>query len=335
MGDGSASWDLTESGGGSSGVSKIIAGTNVTISPSGGTGNVTINASGGGGGGVSSFNTRTGAVTLSNADVATILAAFTGTAGVSIIDSTGDGITIEDAGGGGLQLITTGEMVLTASGANGIEVASSANGFGLFTAANLAGLPTPGSAPAFGFTQDGHIYFYAAPSGPWSLVAPSSGGAGVTSFNTRSGAVVLAAADVESTFGAKGQLFAGTGAGTGDLVATGTAGQVLTVGGADPSGLEWATPAGGSVVPGQYTTSTITADPAPAVVGTYYRLNYSGTFTLPSSGLASGDWVRVKQIGANQVVTIVGTVDGATGFYIANQYDAYEFIYNGSTWDIN
>ena len=37
--------------GGSSGVSQIIAGTNVTIEPSGGTGAVTINASGGGGGG--------------------------------------------------------------------------------------------------------------------------------------------------------------------------------------------------------------------------------------------------------------------------------------------
>jgi hypothetical protein len=35
------------------GVTQIIAGTNVTISPSGGTGAVTINASGGGGGGVS------------------------------------------------------------------------------------------------------------------------------------------------------------------------------------------------------------------------------------------------------------------------------------------
>lgn len=38
------------SGGGSGGVTSIIAGTNVTISPAGGTGDVTINASGGGGG---------------------------------------------------------------------------------------------------------------------------------------------------------------------------------------------------------------------------------------------------------------------------------------------
>jgi hypothetical protein len=39
------------SGGGASGVSQIVAGTNVTISPVGGTGVVTINATGGGGGG--------------------------------------------------------------------------------------------------------------------------------------------------------------------------------------------------------------------------------------------------------------------------------------------
>ena len=41
---------LSVSGGGSSGVSQIVAGTNVTISPIGGTGVVTINSTGGGGG---------------------------------------------------------------------------------------------------------------------------------------------------------------------------------------------------------------------------------------------------------------------------------------------
>lgn len=49
--DGGATYSqCTFSGGGGGGVSQIIAGTNVTISPSGGTGAVTINASGGGGG---------------------------------------------------------------------------------------------------------------------------------------------------------------------------------------------------------------------------------------------------------------------------------------------
>lgn len=49
----------------------FIAGTNVTISRSGG--DITIDASGGGGSGVTSFNTRTGDVTLLQADVEAVL----------------------------------------------------------------------------------------------------------------------------------------------------------------------------------------------------------------------------------------------------------------------
>lgn len=37
-----------QSGGGGGGVTQIIAGTNITVSPSGGTGNVTVNSTGGG-----------------------------------------------------------------------------------------------------------------------------------------------------------------------------------------------------------------------------------------------------------------------------------------------
>ncbi len=44
-------------------------------------------------------------------------------------------------------------------------------------------------------------------------------------------------------FGAKGDLFAGTGSGTGEKLGIGSAGTVLTVGGADASGLEWSAPA--------------------------------------------------------------------------------------------
>jgi hypothetical protein len=51
------------SGGGASGVSQIVAGTNITISPAGGTGVVTINATGGGGGG-SGTVTNVSALTL-------------------------------------------------------------------------------------------------------------------------------------------------------------------------------------------------------------------------------------------------------------------------------
>lgn len=46
------------------GVVQIVAGTNVTISPVGGTGVVTINSSGGGGGGVTSLNGETGVINI-------------------------------------------------------------------------------------------------------------------------------------------------------------------------------------------------------------------------------------------------------------------------------
>jgi hypothetical protein len=49
-GEGTPASPLVSSGGGGGGVTSIVAGTNVTISPVGGTGAVTINSSGGGGG---------------------------------------------------------------------------------------------------------------------------------------------------------------------------------------------------------------------------------------------------------------------------------------------
>lgn len=84
-----------------------------------------------------------------------------------------------------------------------------------------------------------------------------------------------------------------------------------------------------------YVTSTVTSDPNPASVGTYYRTNYagSGNFTLPSSGLSAGDWVYVKQV-ANNTLSIVGTVDGNSSFTLI-LYQSYLFIYNGTNWDIN
>ena len=45
--------------------------------------------------------------------------------------------------------------------------------------------------------------------------------------------------DLVDLFTAQGQLFAGTGEGTGELLLPGQPGQCLIVGGSDPSGLEW------------------------------------------------------------------------------------------------
>jgi hypothetical protein len=81
------------------------------------------------------------------------------------------------------------------------------------------------------------------------------------------------------------------------------------------------------------TTSTITADPGPGVVGTYYRANYasSGNFTLPA-GTTAGQWIRLKQI-ANNMLSIVGTVDGSTTLTMP-QYQEFEFRANGTNWDL-
>lgn len=62
---------------------------------------------------------------------------------------------------------------------------------------------------------------------------------GVTSYNGRQGAITVGTADVSTPFTAAGQIVVGTGVGTGELLPIGSPGTVLTVGGADPSGLQW------------------------------------------------------------------------------------------------
>ena len=80
-------------GGGLAGVSQLIAGTNVTLSPAGGTGVVTVNASGG----VSSLNTLSGAVALT---------------------STGNSVTISQVGQN-INLETAGAVPNGSAGING------------------------------------------------------------------------------------------------------------------------------------------------------------------------------------------------------------------------
>jgi hypothetical protein len=216
-------------------------------------------STGGGGSGVTSFNTRTGTVTLSNADVATILAAFTSSADISLTQSGGSGIQLTDNGGGGIELSSTGVVELNATGPAGIELSGGGGPtFETFTAANLAGLPTPVTAPGLGITPTG-IYLYPT-GGPWQL----AGGGGVST----------------------------------------------------------------------YPVSTITADPAPGVVGTYYRANYaaSGNFTLPT-GPATGSAILIEQIAGN-VLTVVGTIAGVTNL-VLNKFQSALLIYNGTTWDLN
>jgi microcystin-dependent protein len=64
---------------------------------------------------------------------------------------------------------------------------------------------------------------------------------GVTSFGSppRYGAITLTGGDFGGMFTASGGLIAGTGNGTSEILPVGATGSHLTVGGADPSGLQW------------------------------------------------------------------------------------------------
>lgn len=128
---------------------------------------------GGGGGGVTSFNSRTGVVTLSDADVATILAAFTTTSGVDIADNSANGIDWVESGSGGVSATDAGGGGLYWSSTLAQRLIAPSNGSWFVTATNLASLPTPaaGQTPSFGWTQDGNLYFYPT-GGPWEVVGP-------------------------------------------------------------------------------------------------------------------------------------------------------------------
>jgi hypothetical protein len=105
----------------------------------------------------------------------------------------------------------------------------------------------------------------------------------------------LTAAQLETAFTAKGQLLVGTGSGTGDLVATGTSGQVLTVGGSDGSGLEWTTPGG---APGTTVESYIGSP----INGTGSAQN------ITSVSLGAGTWLIIGSVTfADAAVSIENT----------------------------
>jgi hypothetical protein len=119
--------------------------------------------------GVSSFNTRTGAVSLTTADITAAGGALATQAGVSSFNSRTGAITLE---------------------ANDVSAAGGA----ILASPAFTGTPTaPTAAPATSTTQIATTAF---------VQAAISAGTGVTSFNSRTGSVTLAAGDVTGVGGA-------------------------------------------------------------------------------------------------------------------------------------
>jgi hypothetical protein len=169
----------------------------------------------------------------------------------------------------------------------------------------FTGPPTDGPYPKgwLGIDNTSTPYVCTVTGTPGTWVALTTGAAAVTSWNGRTGAVVLTAADVEALFTAAGQVFfgtgsgtgslsdilaaletkfsaagqliVGTGSGTGTLLAGGTTGQTLNgVTGAAPA---WGTP------PVALTTASGNGGPTGSTGGTQTLL------TTPS--LATGTWL--------------------------------------------
>lgn len=176
-----------------------------------------------------------------------------------VIEWNGTDLVFATPSAGGVTSVTAADASLTISPTTGAVLASRAALTGDVTAP--AGSNTTTLAAI-----DGNPVTAPTPSSGQGLLWNGSAWvptAVVNSFNTRTGAVVLTVTDIESTFTAKGQLFLGTGAGTGALLAIGSTGQVLQVAGGTAT---WATLA---AIPGPATTVTgPDAFGAAAVVGT-------------------------------------------------------------------
>jgi hypothetical protein len=111
----------------------------------------------------------------------------------------------------------------------------------------------------------------------------------------------VTAANIEATFAASGQLYVGTGSGTGTLLAAGASGTVLE-GGTTPA---WGVLPGTVLATQQFAPSTLSTYAAAATTMTALdTTNLTLSFTVPANGIVD----VLVQI----TYTIVGTVGGAT-----------------------
>ena len=89
---------------------------------------------------------------------------------------------------------------------------------------------------------------------------------------------------------------------------------------------------------GGFTYSAITADPANAQVDYHYSCTGTFTITLPTTGIAGGKEIRVKNMGTGTITIDPQTsnIDGSTTDYVLDvQYSAITLVADGSNnWEI-
>jgi hypothetical protein len=168
------------SGGNSSGVSQIIAGTNVTISPSGGTGAVTVNASGGGS--TTGISSSTGAgffldqSTIVNGVITGGVYAASGGSGEQNTYASSKTFTSASGvlltGGSATSQPTAGAQVLFSSGAVVAQSTSATAGYTPLLVNNNAG------AAVFKVTQSGEVTINDSVSGGTTLTVNNNAASG-------------------------------------------------------------------------------------------------------------------------------------------------------------
>lgn len=334
-------------GGGGSGVTQIVAGANVSISPTSGTGVVTINAIAGGGG-VSSVGITSSDMTVSNSPITS-----SGNINLSLntvpVVKGGTGITSFAQGeilfgnsGGTLSKLSPGTagQVLTTNGPGSNPTWTTAGGSYTLPPATASVLGGIKVGSGLTITGDGTLSATGGGSGTVTSVAISSSDLSVSgSPITTSGTITVNLNTVSATKGGTGQ----TSYTRGDIIYSGATnsltklpigsnGQVLTVG---STGIpEWTTAGGGG-----YVLPTASATTLGGIkVGSNLNIDANGVLsvagvgTVTSVGITSSDLtVSNSPVTSSGNITVnlntVAPTKGGTGL---TSYAKGDIIYSSA-----